>query len=69
MTATKSAGPCRLITWTGPDYEIIQQLGFHKSDLKAVLDLPFPQGAVVREPITELTTLTPKRMMTLSAGI
>jgi hypothetical protein len=49
----------RVITWTDENYREVSRMGFHVSDLKEVLALPFPKGAVCRDPITELTDLKP----------
>jgi len=45
----------RVITWTDERERPVKQMGFHVSDLESVLNLPFPKGAVSRDPITEFT--------------
>lgn len=49
----------RIVTWTDENHRPIRQMAFHVSDLAAVLDLPFPIGAVCRDPVTELTQIKP----------
>lgn len=43
--------PWRIIQWTDERGQIVKELSFHEGELAEVLSLPFPAGAVVREPI------------------
>ncbi|HYF37108.1 MAG TPA: hypothetical protein VD994_17545, partial [Prosthecobacter sp.] len=48
--------PWRLVTWTGDSpSNVIWELAFHESELEEVLSLPFPPGAVCRDPVMMLT--------------
>lgn len=47
--------PWRVIEWTNENGRTVRELAFHKEETQEVLDLPFPDDAVVREPIMLLT--------------
>lgn len=49
----------REVVWTDAQGREVKRLACHVSELPRVLDMPFPAGAVVREPVYELTNLTP----------
>lgn len=50
--------PWRLVEWTDENRRAVKSLAFHESELDAVLALPFPSGAVAREPVMMLTEFT-----------
>ncbi len=47
----------REIIWTDENNREVARLACHESELKYVLSLKYPPGAVVREPVYELTTI------------
>jgi len=62
MIATATQNPWRVIEWTGTrPYIQVDEIVFHESELEQIINLPFPQGAVVREPICEFTTFMRRR--------
>jgi hypothetical protein len=51
--------PWRVIIWTDENNKEVSRMIFHVDETKEVLALPFPKGAVVREPIYEHTFAGP----------
>jgi len=47
----------REIIWTDENNREVARLACHQSELEVVLNRPFPPGAVVREPVYELTSI------------
>lgn len=53
--------PWRLVRWTDENNKEVASLVFHVDELAEVIALPFPSGAVVREPIYECSVLAGAR--------
>ena len=49
----------REIVWTDENNREVGRLACHESELAYVLNKPYPPGAVVREPVYELTNIGP----------
>ena len=49
----------REIIWTDENNREVSRLACHESELDLVLNRPFPNGAIVREPVYELTNIGP----------
>ncbi len=49
----------REVIWTDENNREVKRLACHESELPHVLNMPFPPGAVVREPVYELTNIGP----------
>jgi hypothetical protein len=47
--------PWRLIEWSDVRGRMVRELAFHESETEEVINLPFPSGAIAREPVMELT--------------
>jgi hypothetical protein len=47
----------REVIWTDENNKEVKRLACHESELDHVLNMPFPTGAVVREPVYELTNI------------
>lgn len=60
-TATKTVSPWREVNWTDERNKVVQRLICHEDELAEVILLPFPKGAVVREPVYEATMLAGAR--------
>lgn len=50
--------PWRLFIWTDERDREVKRLVCHESELSEVADLPFPPGAVAREPVYEFTAMS-----------
>lgn len=59
MNATATANPWRLVQWTDGHGRPVKNLICHDDELGRVLNLPFPPGAVARDPVTEFTGVNP----------
>lgn len=54
---TTAPAPWRVVEWTDVNGRVVKELAFHESEQEQVVNLPFPPGAVVREPVMQLTNL------------
>ena len=45
------------VVWTDENCREVKRLACHESELVDVMDMPFPDGAVVREPVCKLTSI------------
>ena len=58
MTATVTpVSPWRLVCWTDENGREVKRVVCHESEVGAVMNLPFPPRAAVREPVYEQTNL------------
>lgn len=48
------------VEWTNEVGRAVKRLAFHFDEMSEVLDLPFPDGAVAREPVVAMTTFARK---------
>ena len=47
----------REVVWTDEDSHDVKRVACHESELVRVMDMPFPPGAVVLEPVRNLTSI------------
>lgn len=47
------------VVWTDENCREVKRLACHESELVNVMDMPFPDGAVVREPVCKLISIGP----------
>lgn len=53
--STTTINPWRVITWSDVHGRTVRAIGCHEDELADVLNLPFPDGAAARDPVTEYT--------------